>query len=119
MSDVVQWVVAFDVKEGQFENFKTVMNDLVSSTRNNEPDTTHYEWFASDDEKHLNLYERYRSSAAAMIHLNTFAEKFAERLLATVDPKGVVIYGSPSNDVVAALGDLAPVVMKQIGGFER
>jgi quinol monooxygenase YgiN len=119
MGGAVHWLVTFDVKEGQFDGFKAVMNDLVSATMENEPGTTHYEWFASDDGRHLHLYERYRDSADAMKHLKTFDEKFATRLFATVDPTGVVIYGNPSSEVVAALGDLAPVVMGQIGGFTR
>lgn len=118
MSGEIHWIVEFDVKEGEFENLMSVANDLVASTKN-EPDTKNYEWFASGDKKKIHLYERYTDSAAALAHLKTFDEKFAARLLATVDPTRMVVYGDPTNDAKAVLDGFGAVYMGQIGGFAR
>ena len=119
MSNVVHWVVEFDIKDGQLSNLKSVMNDMVEATKANEPDTKNYEWFVSDDGKRLHIYERYADSAAAVTHLKTFGEKFAARLLATADPTRIVVYGNPNDAARAALAGFGAGYMEQIGGFAR
>ncbi len=118
MTDAVHWMLAATIKDGQQENFKTVMHDMVESTRN-EPGTHNYEWFVGGDGKTVNVYERYADSAAVMAHITTFGEKFAERLLAVVEPTGFVVYGNPSDDVRAALAGFGAVHMGQVAGFAR
>jgi quinol monooxygenase YgiN len=96
----------------------SVVNDLVASTKN-EPDARNYEWFASGDKKKIHLYERYTDSAAALAHLETFNEKFAQRLLATVDPARMVVYGDPTSEARKVLDGFGAIYMAQIGGFAR
>ena len=119
MSDVVQWVVEFDIKDGELENLKAVMNEMVAATNANEPDTMCYEWFISGDGKGLHIYERYADSAAVLTHLKTFGEKFAERLLAAANPTRLFVYGDPNSAARAALAGFGAVHMEQIGGFAR
>jgi quinol monooxygenase YgiN len=119
MTNVVHWVVEFDIKDGQLAKLKSVMKDMVAATKANEPNTTHYEWFVSGDGKRLHIYERYANSAAVLTHMKTFGEKFANRLLATADPTRFVVYGDPSSEARAVLAPFGPVHMGQIGGFAR
>jgi quinol monooxygenase YgiN len=119
MSDVVHWVVEFNVKDGQLQNFKNVMKEMVAATKANEPDTTNYEWFVSGDGRQAHIYERYNNSAAVMTHMKTFGEKFANRLLATADPTRFVVYGDPNRAAREVLGKFGAVHMEQIGGFAR
>lgn len=82
---------------------------MVAATEANEPATQCYEWFISDDSKTCHIYERYADSAAAMTHLSSFLEKFADRLLACVEPSRMIVYGDPSEEVketLAAFGAL-------------
>lgn len=119
MSTQVHWVLELDIKDGQLANFKTLMAEMVEATKANEPGTTHYEWFVNDEETSCHIYERYVDSAAVMVHLGTFGEKFAERFLAALAPVRLVVYGNPSDEVRAALAGLGALHMTQVGGFDR
>ena len=118
MGSAVHWVLEASIKDGEFDNFKVVMHDMVESART-EPGTTNYEWFVSEDQKTCHVYERYVDNAATMAHSATFGEKFAERLLAVVEPTRFVVYGSPSDEVRGGLDGFGAVYMGQIGGFAR
>ena len=39
MSDVVHWVLELNIKDGELENFNTLMNDMVEATKASEPGT--------------------------------------------------------------------------------
>lgn len=118
MSENVHWVLEVAIKEGELDNFKAVMKDMVAGTQE-EAGALNYEWFISDDEKSCHLYERYADSAATMVHLGNFGSKFAERFLATLDPVRFVVYGDPSEEVREALAGLGAVHMAQIAGFAK
>ncbi|MBT5498398.1 MAG: antibiotic biosynthesis monooxygenase [Alphaproteobacteria bacterium] len=119
MSDNVHWLLEISIKPGQLDTFKSVMAEMVAATNANEPDTLIYEWFISEDQQTCHIYERYVDSAATMIHLATFGEKFAERILATVEPTRFVVYGNPDETVRGALAGFGAVHMEEIGGFAR
>ncbi len=119
MSDNVHWLLELNIKDGKLDDFKAVMNEMIEATRANEPGTLNYEWFISEDGKSCHLYERYVDSAATMIHLGSFGEKFAERFLAALEPTRFMVYGNPNDEVRAALAGFGAVHMSQIGGFVR
>ena len=119
MSDAVSWVIELDVKDGQLDAFKALAEEMSEATQANEPGASHYEWFVSEDGKAVHIYERYVDSAATMVHLQTFGEKFAERFLACVDPARIMVYGDPSAEVRAALAGFGASHMTQFTGFAR
>lgn len=95
------------------------MIELVESAQNNEPGTLAYEWSLSDDNRICHVHERYLDSNAALIHLNTFTEKFGARLMAIGDGTGFVVYGSPSDELKIKLEAFGGKYMSPIGGFMR
>jgi len=119
MSSNISWLLALNVKEGQNESLKKLMGEMVDFVNQNEPDTSNYEWYLSDDEKTLHIYERYNDSAAVMTHLKGFGKNFAERFMGCLDPTGFTVYGNPGADVKEALAAFAPVYMSQANGFAR
>jgi len=119
MSNNVYWLLELNIKDGEAENFKVLMNDMVEATKANEPGTINYEWFVSDDGKHCHIYERFVNSAATMTHLASFGEKFAERFLAALEPTRMVVYGDPSSEVREALVGFGAVHFEQVSGFAR
>ncbi len=119
MSDTVSWVLEVTIKPGELDNFKALMEEMVEATQSTQPDTTIYEWFYSDDGSACHLYERYTDSAATMIHLNSFAENFAERFLGAADPTRLTVYGNPNDEVRGVLGGFGAVYMEQLGGYAR
>ena len=89
MSDNVYWLLEVSIKPDEFESFKALMKEMVESTQGNEPNTLNYEWAISEDGQTCHLYERYADSAATMMHLATFGEKFAERFMAAIEPTSI------------------------------
>jgi quinol monooxygenase YgiN len=118
MSDVVSWLIKTQVKPGQLDAFRTLMEEMVKSSRS-EPGTLAYEWFINDANDSVHIYERYENSAAVLIHGATFGEKYAERFMGCVEPTGFDIYGAPSADVQAAFSDFSPGYFGIFGGFAR
>ena len=119
MSDVVSWVVEAAIKPGELDNFKTLADELVQATRANEPKTLGYEYFLSEDNGSCHIYERYADSAAAMVHLKTFGERFAQRFLAATDITRLTVYGSANEEVRNVLGGFGASFMSQLNGFAR
>lgn len=119
MSDNVYWMLELAIRPGELENFKKLMDEMIASTEENEPDTLNYEWTISEDGATCHLFERYKDSSAVMAHLGTFGSKFARRFLEFARPTRIVVHGRPSPQVKKALGPMGPIYMTPLGGFSR
>ena len=113
------WMLEMDVQEGQENNFRTLIAEMVRATRANESGTLDYEWSISPDGKRCHSFERYVDDAAVLTHLGTFGDKFASHFLETFTPVKLVVYGSPSDAVRSALAGFNPVYMQPVEGFSR
>ncbi len=118
MNDRVSWLLEVAVKPGTIDAFRILREELVASTRA-EPGVLGYEWFVSDDDRAVHLYERYADSAAALMHLGAFGETFAGRFLDLADPTGFTVMGTPSDEAKVALSGFGPVYLRPFGGFVR
>jgi quinol monooxygenase YgiN len=119
MNNNVYWIVEAAIKDGELDNLRNLINEMADAGQANEPGTLNYEWAISEDRKTCHLYERYADSAAALIHLGTFNERYAQRLMAAVDVTRFVVYGDPNNEVKAAFAGSDAVFMSPFGGFSR
>ena len=119
MNNNVSWMVELAIKDGELDNFRNLMIEMVDATQANEPDTLNYEWAISEDNKTIHIYERYADSAAALTHMGTFGEKYAERFMASIDQTSFVVYGNPNNEAKAVLAGVGAVFMPPFGGFTR
>jgi quinol monooxygenase YgiN len=93
MSEQISWCVELAIKPGQLDNFMQLTGEMVASTRN-EHGVVSYRRFVSDDNKIVHAHERYVDSDAALMHLQNFAEKFAERFVSMVDRMRFTVYGT-------------------------
>jgi quinol monooxygenase YgiN len=118
MNGHVAWVLELAVKPGELDNFKAVLNEMIESTRA-EPGTLVYEWSVDEAGSVVHGCERFADSGAAVAHLSTFGEKFAQRFLAAVDPTRLSVYGTPSDETKQALAALGPAYLRPLGGFAR
>jgi quinol monooxygenase YgiN len=118
MSDTVSWNVHMSVREGQLNDARELMTEMVESTRGEEG-TLGYEWFLGAGGTVCHLNERYADSDAAMVHLGTFGAKFVERFLECFEPTGLHVYGEPSDEVRAVLDGFGAVYLGTFGGFSR
>jgi len=119
MSETVSWVLKAKVKDGAFDDAKALMDEMSAATQADEPGALAYEWFASEDKTKICLYERYADSAATMVHLGNFGSKFADRMMALMEPTGLTVFGDPSAEVRAGLAPFGAVHMAQVAGFAR
>jgi quinol monooxygenase YgiN len=117
MNGHVAWLLELAVKPGELDSFKTVVNEMIESTRA-EPGTLMYEWSVDQNGAVVHGYERFADSAA-IAHLSAFGEKFAQRFLATVDPTRVSVYGTPSDEAKQALAAFGPAYLTPLGGSAR
>ena len=92
------------------------MADLAKA---NEPDRLRFEWSISADCKVAQVHERYVQSDAALTHLESFNQNFADRLMTLVEPQRMTVYGSPSEALRQAIAGADPVLMESAGGFAR
>lgn len=119
MSNAVHWMLETKIKEGEYDNLITLMNEMVEATEANESGTVNYEWFVSDDKSACHIYERYIDSAATMVHLGNFGAKFAKRFMGCLQPTRMTVYGDPDETVRNALATMGAVHMDFVGGFAR
>jgi quinol monooxygenase YgiN len=119
MTKNVYWMLELSVNDGKLDELEALMEEMSKATEADEPGALAYEWWLSDDDKTLHLYERYADSAATMVHLGNFVSKFAQRFMGVVTPTGFTVYGDASDEVKGALADFGPTYMKQAAGFAR
>ena len=115
----VSWVVEGTIPEGKFEELKSLSSEMSAATQANEPGTLRYEWFIDPERTIVYLYELYTDSAAAMVHLKTFGETFAQRFEQAVRVERVSVYGDASDEVLKTLGEEGVVMMVEMNGFAR
>ncbi len=118
MTDHVSWVFEVAVKPGKIDALRTLMEEMVESTRA-EPGAVAYEWFVSDDESVVILYERYADSAAVLAHSDAFHAKFAARFLDLVEPARFTVLGAPSDEAKATLSVPGRVFLQPLAGFAK
>jgi quinol monooxygenase YgiN len=119
MSDIVEWVLEMDVREGQADKVQPLIDEMVRATQADEPGALHYEYYGSDDGTKVTVVERYADSAAVMTHLGNFGAKFAERFLAAFAPTRFTVFGPASAEVRAALAGFGAQHMALRSGFHR
>jgi quinol monooxygenase YgiN len=119
MARDVSWLLEVNARPGREEACEALAEELVNSARANEPGTLTYECSRSADGRSWHFFERYADSPAALAHLATFGEKFADRFLETFQPVRFVVYGSPGPEVRESLAGFSPTYMKQATGFNR
>ena len=112
----VAWLLELAVNPGQFDAVWALMEEMVASTRS-EPGALSYAWFVGEENRTVALYERYADSAAVLVHMATFGEKFAPRFLAAMTPTRLTVFGDPSEEARQALGGLNPTYLGFLGGF--
>jgi quinol monooxygenase YgiN len=118
MEEQVSWVLEVTVKPGQLDTFKSLMDEMVAGT-SGEPGTLNYEWYISDDNGTIHLFEKYANSEAMVDHVTGFMEKWAGRFMACVDPTRFTVYGNPSDAARELLAPFGGTYLAPWGGFAR
>ena len=126
MSDSVFFIVELEVKPGQIDELRSVMEEMTNATRADEPGTLNYEWFLTPDGTVCRIFERYADSASAVAHSRTFPPDLAQRGQA-FRPTRLTAYGEITTEIreqrieplLAAVPGIKVVVLEPLGGFTR
>ncbi len=115
----ISWVFSMKIKEGQRNAVETLFAEMAAHTQETEPGALVYELTISEDGTYGQVNERYRDSAASLVHMQSFGKNFARRLMALADPAGMLVFGEPDAAAKEALDAAGAVYMKPAGGFTR
>ena len=118
MNDEVSWQVELELEPGKLDPFRALTEEMVEATRG-EAGALIYERFISEDVESIWVYERYADSAAAVVHLRTFAKQFAERFASMVTRKRFTVFGSPSDELRSILDGFDATYLGRFAGFSR
>lgn len=110
MSSTVSWNLQLGVQDGQLEDARALMAEMVEATEK-ETGAIGYEWFLSNDARTCHICEKYADSAAAGEHLANFGANFAERFLTCFAPTAFYVYGEPDEEVRAVLDGFGAVYL--------
>jgi len=114
-SEQIYWVVTVTVD--QMDQFKPLIQKLVAATEK-EPGTMEYEYNVGDDQKAVDIFERYADSKAAASHVtDNFGPNFSKEFLALAKLNRFVVYGTPTDELKKILADFHPVYMTPFDGF--
>ena len=117
MGAEVFWILETSINDGKTDEFQTLMEEMVSGTKANEPGTVNYEWYK--DGASVRIFERFADSDAALAHLGNFGASFAERFMGAVEVTGLTVYGDINDDLRGAVSGLDAVCLGSWGGFSR
>lgn len=116
-SEQIYWVVTATVD--QIDQFKPLIQKLVAATEK-EPGAMEYEYNVGDDQKTVDIFERYADSKAAGSHItDNFGPNFSKEFLALAKPTRFVVYGTPTAELKKILADFHPIYMTPFDGFTR
>jgi quinol monooxygenase YgiN len=115
-SDQIYWVLT--VTTDDLGKFKTLVQKMVAATEK-EPGALNYEYVVGDDQKTVDIFERYNNSRAAVDHVANFGQNFAKEFLSLVKPTRFVVYGVPTDELKKSLADFHPIYMTPFDGFTK
>jgi quinol monooxygenase YgiN len=121
MTERISWVNELAVKDGKLETFRELMEEMVSSARD-QPGTLAYEWYISPDSRSVHVVETYADSAAVVAHhvSEGFALKnWAGRFMDCADVTRVNAYGDLNAAAREILNRLGAAYHTAWGGFSR
>ncbi len=116
LSEQVYWV--FTVTVDQMDEFTPLIPKLVVATEK-EPGALQFEFNIGDDQKTVDIFERYTDSRAALIHQAESSGPLSKEFFAVAKLTRWVIYGKPSDEFKKANADFHPIYMTLSDGFVR
>jgi quinol monooxygenase YgiN len=115
-SEQVYWV--FTVTVDQMDKFTPLIPKLVAATEK-EPGALQFECNIGDDQKTVDIFERYTDSKAALFHQTESFAPCSKEFFTVARLTRWVIYGTPSDEFKNANADFHPIYMIPFDGFVR
>ena len=118
MSESISWHVELEVKPGRMDAFRALTDKMVEASKGESGALT-YERFIGDDNRSVQVYERYVDSAAAVAHLKMFGATYGQEFTSMVERKRFIVFGTPTPDLKQILDPLGAIYFARLAGFSR
>ena len=124
MSKPIVFISKFRVREGRLEDFKRFFRQGSESIKAEKPGTVVFLSYLSEDSHEVAIVHVFPDSESMDLHVEG-AQDRSKAAFEFIEPVGVELYGSPSDQVVKMFrereGAGAPLVMRPecIGGYLR
>jgi quinol monooxygenase YgiN len=118
MKKYIRAIAEVSIPEGKINEFKKLAAEIIDKVVANEPKTLSYEYFLSNDATKCYVVQLYKDSEAVMAHLGNIGD-LAGPLHEVAPLNGLMIFGSPSDELRQALEPVGPKIFEHWNGVTR
>ena len=118
MTNYIRAVAEVSIPEGKTNEIKKLVAEIIDKVEANEPNTMSYEWFFSNDESKCYVIQSYKDSDAVIDHLRNIGE-LSGPLHEVAPLTGLMIFGSPSDELRQAINHVGPKYFEHWNGVTR
>jgi len=117
-NDQIVFYLDMEVNEGKSDNLTTLVNDLVKTVKETEPETSGYQYFISPDQQKVSLVEIYESADAALFHVESFlSSSQKDEFLNTFTITNFQVLGNSTEQLKIAMQDFTNDHRSLIDGY--
>lgn len=98
----------FKIHDGKTAEFRSLADQCVARVQEKDTQTRQYDWFFSADGTACEVRETYDNSEALLEHMGNVGDLLGP-LFAIADLE-VAVYGTPSEELIAATAEIPTVV---------
>jgi len=103
MAKAVYFLVELCIKDGQFDAFESIAQQMIAGTRS-EKGALGYEWYLSADRKRCRLVETYADADAVLAHMTgSVVQQLVPKILQYSSIDRFEVYGNPGAKAAAML----------------
>jgi quinol monooxygenase YgiN len=118
MTNYIRAIAEVSIPEGKISEFKKLAAKIIDKVEATEPNTLSYEWFLSNDEGKCYVVQSYKDSEAVMAHLGNIGD-LSGPLHEVAPLTGLMIFGSPSDELRQAIERVGPKIIEHWNGVTR
>ena len=117
-NDQIVFYLDMEVNEGKSDNLTALVNDLVKTVKETEPETSGYQYFISPDQQKVSLVEIYESADAALFHVESFlSSSQKDEFLNTFTITNFQVLGNSTEQLKIAMQDFTNDHRSLIDGY--
>jgi quinol monooxygenase YgiN len=118
MTSHIRAIAEVSIPEGKINEFKKLAAEIIDKVEAGEPNTLSYEWYLSNDESKCCVVQSYKDSQALMAHLGNIGD-LSGPLHKVAPLTGLMIFGSPSDELRKAIEHVEPKIFEPWNGVTR
>jgi len=125
MSEAIVFISTHKIKDGKLDGFKQLSREVAPFIEADKPHTVFFELYLNEEGTEVTIVHVFPDADAMDLHFQG-ADERSEKSLEFIQPKRFEIYGTPSDQVLAAMmrqkaapGVELVIKPRPMGGFIR